>query len=132
MVIVISIYQAICYCNEGWTSREIDPIKCCYKMKSKLTAILLELFASFGVGHFYIGQKINGLIKMSIVLTILGIIIGSLILSCFTDDISKKNTGRFKYMIIFSVIIYCMLQFGDIIMFGTGFYKDGGTMELYG
>ena len=59
-----------CECNMGYSSYDIDVLNsdnnilCCYEQKGQLTAFLLEMFIGFGVGHFYIGGYIFGLIKL--------------------------------------------------------------------
>ena len=61
-----------CDCFKGYSSYDITTLKqnnnilCCYKKKGMLTAFFLELFISFGAGHFYLGNYIFASIKMSI------------------------------------------------------------------
>ena len=64
--------QPHCECNMGYSSYDIEKLKsennilCCYKQKGQLTAFLLEMFIGFGVGHFYLGNIIFGVIKLCI------------------------------------------------------------------
>ena len=61
-----------CDCYKGYSSYDIITLKqsnnilCCYKKKGMLTAFFLELFISFGLGHFYMGNYLFATIKMGI------------------------------------------------------------------
>ena len=53
-----------CICNDWYTTytykvdhqKRYEIYKCCYKQKSKLTAVVLEFVIGFGLGHFYVGN----------------------------------------------------------------------------
>ena len=58
-----------CECFIGYSSYDVNVLKsnginCCYKQKSQLTGVLLEMFIGFGAGHFYMGRYIYGIIKL--------------------------------------------------------------------
>ena len=59
-----------CQCNMGYSSYDITDLKtdnnilCCYEQKGQMTAFLLEMLIGFGVGHFYIGNYLFGIIKL--------------------------------------------------------------------
>ena len=62
--------ESKCVCNTGYSSYDIEVLQskdndifCCYELKSHYNAFTLELFLGFGIGHFYIGDIRNGLIK---------------------------------------------------------------------
>ena len=61
-----------CDCYKGYSSYDIlvqkkdNNVLCCYKKKGMLTAFFLELFISFGVGHFYLGNYIFACVKLCV------------------------------------------------------------------
>ena len=61
-----------CQCYDGFSSYDIlvqkkdNHVLCCYQKKGMLTAFFLELFISFGVGHFYLGNYIFACVKLCV------------------------------------------------------------------
>ena len=61
-----------CECNTGYSSyhmnlsnNDYSNIQCCYKKKGMLTPFFLELFLGFGIGHFYLGNYIFAVVKLT-------------------------------------------------------------------
>ena len=68
--VLISNYTSVnaieCKCIKGYTNLNEDAeVKCCYKQKKQLTAFILEMIFSLGVGHFYRGHTFFGLLKIN-------------------------------------------------------------------
>ena len=63
------IDKNICQCSIGYadisfiTQQPADRLYCTYQQKNQLTAFLLEFVFGIGIGHFYAGRVINGLLK---------------------------------------------------------------------
>ena len=136
-----------CVCDEGYISlNDRDEVKCCYKQKLQLNAILYELF-SFGFGHLYIGNKILFYIKFSIECILIIII---LICFCFSSFNNKNNSNydtsnnknnysneflTTKEMILNSLGIICVniiiiWQIIDLTLYGVNFYTDENGVPL--
>jgi len=98
-----------CKCNIGYSSYDIEnlhmndrTVHCCYKKKSHLTAILLQIFIGFGAGQFYIGNIKYGLIMFFIELFLCTFCICMIYFNCKKehtivinlDDINKKENNE--------------------------------------
>lgn len=69
-------YMNVCHCATGFITfneNTAAPINsyCNYQQKSHMTAMLLEFFFPFGVGHFYAHNYTLGLIKLLLILSII-------------------------------------------------------------
>lgn len=117
-----------CECVFGYTT--IDNIKfgdfhCNYKMKSQVKAFLLEFLIGFGIGHFYIGNKILALVKLLFASMTCFII-------CQLPSIEKiksiKICAYYIQMIFGSFLI--IWQIVDSVLIGCGVYKDNNGIPL--
>jgi hypothetical protein len=142
-----------CICDDGWTNLSVDDsVKCCYEKKSQFSAFFLEIAIGFGLGHFYIGDTITGLIKL---ISCLVLCFGGWIFACYmcykkehevidevkTND-ERKDEIRIKlrshplkykilnFLVIFSAIAYVIWQIIDAFLFGLNILKDVNGIEL--
>ena len=98
-----------CKCNMGYSSYDIEKLEmkdrtiyCCYKKKSHLVAILLQIFIGFGSGQFYIGNIKIGLIVFFIELFLCTFCICMMYFNCKKehtiiinlDEIGKKENNE--------------------------------------
>lgn len=130
-----------CKCIKGYTNlTENDEVKCCYKQKKQLTAFILEMLLSLGIGHFYIGNTFLGYIKL---ITISSIELLMIVYSCviYNGDHLRKigREGEDKWSIFhligtifmfFGCFVFLLWQIIDVIMFGLNLYKDENGIEL--
>ena len=126
----------ICKCLPGFTTPEEDEFyNCCYKQKSGIKAFFLEACLFFGVGHFYVGNKKLGIIK----LIVYSVFFLSMLFICFRRFYQKKRfifdsniiIKMFKTLWILAsgctVIIWQMV---DSVMFCLGGYTDENGVKL--
>ena len=123
-----------CTCNKGYTSRDEDyPITCCYQQKKFYTAMFLELFLSFGIGHFYRGDTSLGILKMSVFL----ILTLSLIVLVYQSyKLRGRNTAFWVNTAKSACLLVCSCTFigwqmTDVLIYGLDYYKDGNGVNLY-
>lgn len=118
-----------CLCNKGFTSTGSDT-KCCYKQKKQIDAFLLELFISFGAGHFYIGRVDLGGAKVAVFLFLIMINLFMKI----GGNYLIKNSKLFKILryafIITGVLCYLVWQIVDFYYYGMNMYLDGNGVGL--
>jgi hypothetical protein len=124
--------NSICVCNDGYTD---DPnnntVKCCYKMRSKLKAFVLEMFLDFGSFHFYLGNYYMGFIKFSCCISLCCLFCFSLFVYFFRQVKEKNKKVEVSTIIIFvSFSVFIAWKLVDLIMIGTNFIKDGNGIEL--
>lgn len=126
-----------CRCGEGRAnfSQEGEKLKvfCEYKQKKQVVALLLEFFLALGVGHFYCGRTVFGIIKLSVTLF-------PFCLCCFMLCGSKlfesAQSGAILIASVFECLSCCFILavfvwwIVDIIMFGMNMYKDGNGVPL--
>lgn len=119
-----------CVCLKGYDTID-DTSKgdfyCNYKRKSKVIAFILEFVLGFGSGHFYLGHKEVGIIKMILMeLTCL--------IFCQYHSIRKitelKRFARPVEIILLAIWLVWQVADGLLIMFGT--YKDSEGYDLKG
>jgi TM2 domain-containing membrane protein YozV len=101
---------------------------CNYLRYKQLVAFLLEFFLSFGIGHFYCGRIVFGVIKLlcTLVPFMLGIVM-------FCSSISKESDCCGLALSIFTCLFLCAIaiwQIVDLIMFGLNSYADGNGVPL--
>lgn len=123
-----------CVCSKGYsTSLTKDLYYCCYKQKSFMTAFYLELFLSFGIGHFYVGNLLSGIVKLLSYV----IIIGSAIVIVIIERRRKELIVSFHFhtmkIAVFLLLgfIYVGWQMVDCVLFTLGGYTDGNGVDLY-
>ena len=114
----------ICKCFPGYiTYPEENQIKCNYKLRSKLIALLLEIISSNGYGLLYIRQYFNALIKF----------FGWLFMYFIYQKYAKFKENNPLVIIIISSIIFLgmlLLQVFDIYQFLKNKYLDGNNINL--
>jgi hypothetical protein len=119
-----------CICDNKFTTYppESDR-KCNYTKKSRLTAFLLELFLTYGIGHFYAGQYYLAVPKF--------------FFFCFNyclfvylrmvvrNNEYNNNTSK---LIVFMAYVFLILMVGwqiaDLVLYGRGIYRDGNGIDL--
>lgn len=122
-----------CTCNPGFVTLENSFQRCTYTQKSKSTALLLEAFIGFGMGHLYIGNYTFFIGKF---LFYYFSCYFNLCIMVFVGSINDSNvnpdtysaTKRTSY-IMFPIMIGWWLF--DIIMFFMNKYKDSYSVDLY-
>lgn len=123
-----------CKCLNGYANFEVKGQEtygyyCTYVQKKQLVAFLLEFFVSSGVGHFYAGRTLFGVMKL---LVCIAPILISILMCCAV--LSKDNSNCWGLFVsITSCGFVCaalVWQLVDIIMFGLNKYKDGNGVPL--
>jgi hypothetical protein len=127
----------VCRCAEGYANfhtETMDPnVYCTYLQKKQLVAFLLEFFVTLGIGHFYAGRILFGVLKL---LVYLGpIIIGILMCCCgLALKPNENSSGCLGLMTLICSCAFCCAalawQLADLIMFGLNNYKDGNGVPL--
>lgn len=94
--------QPHCECIFGYSSYNVDNAKfrnvennninCCYKKKGMFTPFFLELFIGFGIGHFYLGGYILGVVKLVVQLFLCTMLWCTAYFAC-----SKEHTFQTNY-----------------------------------
>ena len=126
-----------CVCIKGYISylTTINHSLCNYKQISSLTSGLLELFFGSGMGHFYAGRSINGLLKLSFTIFFCFSCCCSLhLIKRLEEDPRTSGHPHISFLFIFAVTIGIMIFFWQILdffMFIFGIYHDGNNMPLY-
>jgi hypothetical protein len=105
---------------------------CNYEQKKQLVAFLLEMFVSMGVGHFYTGRVLMGIIKL---LVLLGPVMFGILMCCSSIIKSSSDTSSCAglFFMVGSCACVCaalVWQLVDLIMFGINNYKDGNGVPL--
>ena len=122
-----------CQCATGYTNLNSTPeVYCCYKQKSQLKALLFEVCLGWGIGHFYVGNRKLGSIK----LIVFGAIFGFHVLAWFEacGCRGKNSKGFMKVIGTIIGIITGMTVIGwqmlDLFLFGLNYFKDENGVEL--
>ena len=91
--------EPTCQCNVGYSSYNVKmenndetSIHCCYKKKGMFTPFFLELFLGFGIGHFYIGNYILGVVKLWVQIFLCVVLWCTVYFAC-----SKEHTFQTSY-----------------------------------
>jgi hypothetical protein len=118
-----------CRCMDEYASYKSPDDKkpqityCTYRRSKQLVAFLLEFFLPFGVGHFYCGRIIFGMIKLLLMISpcifVLFFIFGK-------SDIT-----------LVTMVLMCLFGCGwtvweivDIVLFAINSYRDGNGVQL--
>jgi hypothetical protein len=125
----------VCECSPGYlTFKEDEIFACCYKQYNAMTALLLEFFLGFGIGHFYAGKYFLGGIKFGIYF-ILGFSNLLILIRMFKKDENRQKTLMFKVgstmCLLLCTCIYIGWQIVDAILFSIGAYTDGNGAPLF-
>ena len=116
-----------CECTKEYASfkqeGESKDHYCAYERKKQLVSFLLELFLPFGVGHFYSGRILIGVLK---------------IIVCFSQCIIAgigfclaKDAGMLTVIILLVIgCVYISWELVDIILIALNVYKDGNGVPL--
>jgi TM2 domain-containing membrane protein YozV len=120
-----------CACYEGFTTiydDEFGMYQCNYPQKSQMKAFLLEFVLGFGVGHFYLGNYILAIIKLTFSFI-------SAVIICFLPYFilsirSKTLKNIFPYLQTVFGLIYTGWQVTDGILIALLYYKDGNDMDM--
>ncbi len=117
--------RCICF-KEFYSMLDYDTygrFQCNYERKSQMIAFFLEFIISFGLGHYYLGNILIGMIKTifcSISVT------AFLIMPYLTIKKRHKKLRMFTpYVQLLITLSFCIWQIIDSILFGINFYKDG-------
>jgi hypothetical protein len=119
-----------CKCGQGYADlgRNTD-IYCTHDQRKQSTALFLELFFPFGVGHFYCGRILIGFIKF-----VWYLIPAIMICYIFLKNLKFKSGGNDNRCFLFTVMTLCyglsIWQLVDLIKFGMNKYKDGWGVPL--
>jgi hypothetical protein len=119
-------------CLKGFITLNGSYIACNYPQKSRLIALMLEVFG-LGFGHLYIGKHLFFFAKFLSCLLFCYMIVcviffvGAINGSNVSQETSKSSTKIVK--IIFPLIY--VWYFVDIIAFAAGFYEDENDQQLY-
>lgn len=113
-----------CFCYNGYLTTNSKK-QCRYRQKSLVLYLLLEFIASFGIGHFYVGNYIYGAIKFALDVCIF-------IIYCFCHALNKSEEAKRKEAMIRLglMILFLTWQVIDAIFIGMGYFKDGNNMPL--
>jgi hypothetical protein len=116
-----------CQCTKEYASfkqeGEFEDHYCDYERKKQLVSFLLEFFFPFGVGHFYSGRILMGVLK--IVVCFSQCIFAGLGF-CFAQDAGMV-------LVILLLIFGCAYiswELVDIILIAMNVYKDGNGVPL--
>lgn len=127
----IGLQSETCICLDTYATYPKDSyVMCTYQRKFQLYTFLLELFITFGVGHFYAENYSIGVIK-----AIFWII--CYFLFFFLRYINKKkeeNSAITLFIALLGCIFCCGMiiwQIVDIIFIAVNRYEDGNGIGLY-
>jgi hypothetical protein len=120
-----------CTCSEKYATYPDDnEILCNYERKRQLKAFLLELFLTYGAGHFYVKNYKYAIPKLIVFIFLYCLFI-------FLRIVTKaKEENKTANLIICINAIICFIgmitwQLIDVFKFGYNKYKDGNGIELY-
>jgi hypothetical protein len=120
-----------CNCTPRFSTFPNDSqLQCSYKLYSQKTAFLLELFLSFGAGHFYIKNYQIAIPKLLFWLVGYYLFI---ILRMVTKKTEENNTTALLVALIGCIFCFGMLtwQVVDCFLFGFNLYNDGNGVTPY-
>ena len=121
-----------CKCNSGYANfnqltglpeKDENSRLCTYSQKEFAIALLLELILAFGVGHFYAGRYIYGVIKCFF--TFVPFVL-------FVLLIKKKGKNSKFFFLNFSFFCCALFtwQLTDLILFLNGNHYDGNGVPF--
>lgn len=108
--------ENICYCFDGYISTYESPILCDYEQKDRVLYFILEFLPSFGIGHFYAGNCVLGIIKLLCYLLIFGAYFGKF---------NRKRGIDAARARLFLFLLFVLWQVVDGLFIFWGVYKDG-------
>ena len=111
--------ENFCFCFDGFISTYETPTLCDYVQKDRTLYFILEFVLSLGIGHFYVGNYIYGIIKLICYLGIYGLYFGAYL--------NKKGIDAARIRLFLWVII-SIWQFVDGLCIFRGIYTDGNDM----
>lgn len=154
--------KAKCVCNLGYSSYDVDigyesTTKCCYKQRSQMTGFLLEIFLGFGIGNFYLGDNVMGVLRLTISIGLCVLLWCTTYFACNRDDSgfkevdlnndqdkdgnkkNKKDDGdslfsrcpKSMFIIYFCVFGFFLFSSVDFFMIGLGAVKDENGEKPY-
>jgi TM2 domain-containing membrane protein YozV len=117
-----------CQCKKGYAHTSRNEAKSCsYVQKSQSTLFILELFFPFGVGHFYAGQLLHGILKLLLFLF-------AFLFDCFIRKIMTSNkireTNLYQFISAIFYIILILWQITDLCFIGMNKYLDFNNVPL--
>lgn len=121
------INNTTCGCTREYASFKVDgevsDHYCAYERKKQLVSFMLEFFFPFGVGHFYSGRVLIGILKLIVcfsqcIFAGLGV--------CFAKDAGMVLV---ILLLIFGCV-YIVWELVDIILIALNIYKDGNGVPL--
>jgi hypothetical protein len=125
---------SICLCNKGYAqlaaTTDSKSSSCAYEQKSQTIAFILELIFFFGVGHFYVGQILYGLIKLLyiVLVLILDCVLRRIIFNRFPSAHKSQTFLMFLFYTLYLIII--VWEVVDICLYGMNKIKDGNGVPL--
>jgi TM2 domain-containing membrane protein YozV len=127
----VCLTSTVCKCIQGYANFIKDGagngLYCQYSQKKQSVAFILELFFPLGVGHFYSGRVLLGIIKL-----ILLIAPCFLCCSSFFCNPEKDEKGIFGFLIMGISVLYVLWQFIDLIILLCNGYNDGNGVPMKG
>jgi hypothetical protein len=119
-----------CECNLGYVTLPGSYVKCSYKQKSKMIAILLEVLG-FGFGHLYTMNILMFVLKfMTFSFTCCNFCIHIFVGSANNTNVDEKTfKSTIRTFVIMGPVIFAWYVF-DIIRYANGGYKDMNDMPL--
>ena len=105
-----------CFCFEGYISSFENPSFCDYAQKDRTLYFLLEFVISFGIGHFYAGNYIYGILKLLCYAALFGVYL--------VKFKNKKGIDAARIR-LFIWVIFTIWQFIDGYCIFKGIYTDG-------
>ena len=110
-------------------------LKCNYRQIMAFKAGLIELILGCGIGHFYAGRNINGVIKLLCVGLFCTCCIVSLVMIKKIREESEAEDHPYVTILVFSAAVYKVViilwQILDAFMFFFNVYWDGKNYPLY-
>jgi len=132
--ICVNFAQSNCTCiNEYTTFPNTSIIKCNYEKKKQQTAFFLELFVSYGSGHFYLNNVQFAIPKF--LFWFIGyylFIVLRVIFKQKEDEDPNKNTFATISIVLGFIFLILMLiwQIVDLVFMGLNEYTDGNNIEV--
>jgi len=130
----INFMMSNCTCLPEYDTFPVTSIiRCNYEKKMQKTAFLLELFLSYGSGHFYINNSKMAIPKFLFWFTGYYLfIILRVIYKQKEDEDPDKNTFATVSIILGFIFLILMViwQIVDLVMFGLNKYTDGNGIDL--
>jgi hypothetical protein len=114
-----------CKCAHGFAHfhEEGDDRLCTYQQKKQLIAFFLEMCFASGMGHFYAGRFLYGLIKMIFILLV------PVLLGVWIFYYKGSNA---LLLIVMTTLCFALITWHlvDLIILGMNKYKDGEGVPL--